>query len=98
MGSTRTFASTIPGGDIFPSNPTTYNAYDEDIAMVQIYFKKSSVFQMGSQPRMTWIDYLSAVGGLMCLVLGMGLISVIELVWLGLRMLFLKLDLKHIIS
>jgi hypothetical protein len=41
---------------------------------------------MGSQPKMTWIDYFSTVGGLMGLVLGMGIVSVIELVWLCLRL------------
>jgi len=82
----RTYASTLPNGDIFTQNQKTYDAYDEDIAVVQIYFKKSTVFQMGSQPRMTWIDYFSTVGGLMGLVLGMGIVSIIELVWLCLRL------------
>ena len=34
---------------------------------------------------MTWIDYLSAVGGLLGLVLGMGFISFVELFWLAIR-------------
>ena len=86
----RSYDKTLEGGDIFWSNPTTYDAYTEDIAMVQIYFKKSTILQMGSQPSMTWIDYLSAVGGLMGLVLGMGFVSVIELVWLCLRIISKK--------
>ena len=45
-----------------------YDAYEKDIAMVQIYFKKSTIFEMGSQPRMNWIDYLSTVGGLLGLI------------------------------
>ena len=98
VSSERKYASVLPAGDIFASNPTTYDAYDEDIAMVQIYFKKSTLFQMGSQPRMTWIDYLSTVGGLMGLVLGMGIVSIIELVWVCLRMTFFKMDLTHIIA
>jgi uncharacterized membrane protein len=48
---------------------------------------------MGSQPRMTWIDYFSIVGGLLGLVLGMGIISFVELIWLTLRILARKLNL-----
>ncbi len=83
--SLRRYASTLPDGDVFKDN-LYYNAYDKDIAMVQIFFQKSTVFQMGSQPRMTWIDYLSTVGGLLGLVLGMGFVSFIELFWLCLRL------------
>lgn len=86
----RRYDKTVAEGDIFTTNPTTYDAYSEDIAMVQIYFKKSTIFQMGSQPSMTWVDYFSAVGGLMGLVLGMGIVSVIELVWLCLRIISKK--------
>jgi hypothetical protein len=83
--SLRRFANTLPDGDVFRDN-MNYDAYDKDIAMVQIFFQKSTVFQMGSQPRMTWIDYLSTVGGLLGLVLGMGFVSFIELFWLCLRL------------
>ncbi len=95
--SERTYATTLPLGDIFTKNIKTYDAYDEDIAVVQVYFKKSTVFQMGCQPTMTWIDYLSTVGGLLGLVLGMGIVSVIELVWLCLRIVARKGNFAHII-
>jgi hypothetical protein len=36
QSSERTFASAIDGGDIFTKNPLTYDAYDEDIATVQV--------------------------------------------------------------
>jgi hypothetical protein len=32
---------------------------------------------------MSWIDYISSVGGLMGLVLGMGFVSFFELFWLA---------------
>ena len=91
----RTYFTTLEDGDVFTRNAKTYDAYDKDIALVQVYFKKSTVFQMGSQPRMTWIDYLSNVGGLLGLVLGMGIISFIELIWLCLRLGAKQLDLTH---
>jgi len=74
-----------------------YDAYQKDIAMIQIYFKKSTAIQIGTRPRMTWTDYLSAVGGLSGLVLGMGFVSAIEIVWLGLRLLCSWLRLTNII-
>ena len=51
--------------DAFNLTDSLYDAYEKDIAMVQIYFKKSTIFEMGSKPRMNWIDYLSTVGGLL---------------------------------
>jgi len=67
-----------------------YDAFDKDIAIVQISFQKSTAILMGSQLTMTWIDYLSNVGGLLGLVLGMGFVSFIELLWLAFRILALK--------
>jgi hypothetical protein len=67
-----------------------YDAFDKDIAIVQISFQKSTAILMGSQQAMTWIDYLSNVGGLLGLVLGMGFVSFIELIWLALRIFALK--------
>ena len=53
---------------------------------MQIYFKKSSVMKIGSEPRMTWTDFMATIGGLMGLVLGMGFVSFIEIVWLCCRL------------
>ena len=86
----RTLAKNIRGGDVFTLNRKIYDAYEKDIAVVQIFFHKSTVLQMGSQPRMTWIDYFSTVGGLLGLVLGMGIISFIEMIWVCCRMAALK--------
>jgi hypothetical protein len=85
VSSVRTYDKTLADGDVFTTNTKTYDAYNTDIALVQIFFSKSTVFQMGSQPRQTWIDYFSNVGGLLGLVLGMGIVSFIELIWLCLR-------------
>ena len=84
---TRTHAETLEYGDIFTLIDKKYDAFEKDIAMVQIFYKKSTVLEMGSKPKMTWIDYFSTVGGLLGLVLGMGIISFVELIWLCLRIL-----------
>jgi hypothetical protein len=66
-------------------SPLTYDAFRRDYAMVQIIFQKSIAVQMSSQLRMTWIDYFSSVCLLFGLVLGMGFVSVFELIWLAIR-------------
>ena len=76
--------------DVFGFDPVLYDAFDRDIAMVQINFQKSTAILMGSQLTMTWIDYLATVGGLLGLVLGMGFVSFIELLWLCLRIAAMK--------
>jgi len=83
------------GIDIFKKPQKQYNAFDEDIAMVQIIYQKSTAIVMKSQLTMTWIDYFSAVGGLLGLVLGMGFVSFIELFWLGMRIIALKLNMTR---
>jgi len=95
QSTTRTHARIIPGGDVFTLNPKTYEAFDKDVAVVRIFFQKSTVLQIGSQPRMTWIDYFSTVGGLLGLVLGMGIISFIEVIWVCCRMVALKTNMTH---
>ena len=53
---------------------------------LQIFFETSSVMEIVSQLRMTWVDFFSNIGGLLGLVLGMGFISFIEIIWLALRL------------
>jgi len=87
------------GYNVFKKSPnTTYDAFNRDIAMLQILYQKSTVISMGSQLSLTWIDYFSAVGGLLGLVLGMGFVSFIELFWLCMRMIAFKLNMKKWIS
>jgi hypothetical protein len=71
--------------NIFKKNQEAYNAYERDIAMVEIIYQKSTLLQINNQLAMTWIDYFSAVGGLLGLVLGIGFVSFFELLWLSLR-------------
>jgi hypothetical protein len=84
------------GFNIFKKPHKTYDAFDEDIAMVKIIYQKSTVIQMGSQLTMTWIDYFSTVGGLLGLVLGMGFVSFVELFWLCLRIIAVQFNLKNV--
>ena len=46
--SIRKYSQTIDKGDIFTQNEKEYNAYDKDIALDHIFFRKSTIFQMGN--------------------------------------------------
>jgi hypothetical protein len=96
--SERFYGSTLQNGDVFSTVDNSYDAYDKDIALMHIYFKTATVLQMGSQPTMTWIDFISQVGGLLALCIGFSIITVIELVWLCLRILSQKMKLTKLIA
>ena len=63
-----------------------YDAYDEDIAILNIYFDTVSVMQFGTQASQGWIDFFSNVGGLLGLCIGLSIVTIIELVWLCFRL------------
>jgi hypothetical protein len=48
----------------------TYDAYEKDIAVAHFYFDSPTVMEFSRAPRMTIIDFISQVGGLMGLCLG----------------------------
>jgi len=82
---------------MFEQNPQTYDAFDKDIAVLEIFFRKPTILQMRRKARMTWIDFFSAIGGLLGLVLGTGIISFVELLWVCLRLTALKMNLQNLI-
>jgi hypothetical protein len=83
--SQRKIGSSLIHGDIFVTTNKPYNAYDNDIAVVQIFFESAYITKIERSPRMSWIDYFSNVGGIFGLVLGMGILSVFELLWVIVR-------------
>lgn len=95
--SNRKAFKTLKYGDIFFSNPHTYDAFERDIAVVEVFFETSSIIQMGRQSRMNWIDYFATVGGLLGLVLGMGIVSFVELFWVCLRIAALKMNFQNVV-
>jgi len=69
---------------------SSYSPFERDIAKVQVYFKTATLIQYGSHPYMTWVDFFSNIGGTLGLVLGMGIVSLFELFWLGFRLISLR--------
>ena len=70
----------------FDDLPKEYDAYDKDIAVLNVFFDSTTVVKFKSQKRQTWIDYFANVGGALGLCIGLSVITIVELVWLCLRM------------
>ena len=85
----RKFGSSLKYGDVFEITNKPYNAFDNDIASVQIYFEAGYATRIQKSPRLTWTNYFSNVGGIFGLVLGIGIISFVELFWIVLRYLLI---------
>ena len=79
---------------------TYYNAYEKDIAIVNIFFGEPTAYgestcqccsQCSSEferlPKMTWLDFISGVGGLCGLCLGISFVSRAEILyWFSARL------------
>ena len=83
----RKRGSDLPRGHVFDETDALYDAFETDIAKVQIYFKTASVAKITQQTTMTWIDYYSNVGGILGFVLGMGIVTIFEIIFLVLKIL-----------
>jgi len=70
----------------------TYDAFERDIAELEVFFDVQTVVEFETNLRMTWVDFSSSVGGLLGLCVGLSVVTVIELIWLGMRLIanFLK--------
>ena len=67
-------------------NPT-YDAYENDIAVVNFYFDKSTVLEFKRAQRMKLVDYISQMGGLVGLGIGFSFISAVEIIyWITIRL------------
>lgn len=69
----------------FENTYRTYNPFTEDISVVSVYFDQATAWEFTTQASSTWLQYLSNVGGLMGLFVGLSLVSIIELFWLIIR-------------
>ena len=72
------------GKEIFPAandKAATYDAYERDIAMVSFYFESPTVLEYLKEPKMTLLQFISQVGGLLGLCIGFSFISAIEILY-----------------
>ena len=64
-----------------------YDAFEQDIAVVNFYFSKSTIIQFKRVGRLSWIEYLCQIGGILGLALGISIISGVELIyWITIRL------------
>jgi len=73
-------------GNSFDFLSRKYDAFDEDLAVVNIFFDTSSIMEFRTKLRLGWVDFISSVGGLLGLCLGFSIVTVIELIWLFLKL------------
>ena len=67
------------------SNPT-YDAFEKDIGMINIFFEKSHITRYVRANRMSTFDFVAQIGGSLGLFMGISLISIVEIIyWLLLR-------------
>ncbi len=86
QSSKRTIKDSYVLRNFFDDLPKDYDAYQKDIAVLNVFFDSTTVMLFKSQRRQSWLDYFSAVGGALGLCIGLSIITVVELVWLCLRM------------
>ena len=85
VSSERNVATNLQPNNMFNLYNETYDAYEKDISMVQIYFKAASALQFQTAQSQTWIGFLSTIGGLLGLCVGVSIVTFIELFWLCCR-------------
>jgi hypothetical protein len=83
--SKRTIKNSYVLTNFFRGLTKDYDAYEKDIAVLEVFFDTSTVMKFQSQKSQSWLDYLSSVGGALGLCIGLSIITVVELVWLCLR-------------
>jgi hypothetical protein len=68
-----------------------YDAYERDIAVLNVFFETPTVLEYTTQPSKTWFDFISAVGGNGGLFIGFSIVTVLEIIWLFIRALLMYL-------
>ena len=58
-----------------------YDAWTEDIAVVNFFFKSPTVLVYKTERKMTFIHLVSQLGGTMGLCIGLSLISLVEILY-----------------
>jgi len=59
-----------------------YDAYEHDIAILNVYFETPTVLVFTTQHSKTWLDFISAVGGNGGLFIGFSIVTILEIIWL----------------
>ena len=89
-------ANTILMTNLFSYLNNSYDAFEQDIAVVNVFFDKPTAIEFQNQASMDWYTYLSNVGGVLGLCIGLSIMTLFELIWLAINMCKLVLlSFKH---
>ncbi|XP_071743893.1 uncharacterized protein [Lepeophtheirus salmonis] len=81
--------------DILYSRKQFYNSFESDIAVVNFYFDTSAVLQYSRRKKLTTIEFMGQIGGLLGLCIGFSIISFIELIYWFVYKVFIKFSSKN---
>jgi hypothetical protein len=59
-----------------------YDAYESDIAILNVFFETPTILEYTTQHSKTWLDFISAVGGNGGLFIGFSIVTILEIFWL----------------
>ena len=68
-----------------------YDAYERDIAILNVFFETPSALEYTTGQSKTWFDFISAVGGNGGLFIGFSIVTILEIIWLFFRALLMYL-------
>lgn len=70
----------------FEENPT-YDAYEKDVAIINVLFGEPHILKYVRHNRMNWFDFLSQIGGSIGLAMGLSMVSLVEIIyWFTIRL------------
>ena len=69
-----------------------YDAYEKDIAILNVFFESPTVLEYTTKHSRTWIDFISAVGGNGGLFIGFSIVTILEILWLFYQIVLLYLN------
>ena len=58
----------------------------QDIAVLEVFFEATTAIQFSTYATQTWVDYFANVGGLLGLCIGLSIVTIVELAWLGMKL------------
>ena len=54
--------------------------------MLEVFFEATTAVQFSTSATQSWADYFANVGGLLGLCIGLSIVTLVELAWLGMKL------------
>jgi hypothetical protein len=75
----------IYNSSLFNNLSRSYDAYKKDIATLNVFFSSPTALQYSTKQSKSWFDFISTVGGNGGLFIGFSIVTLLEMVWLAIR-------------